>query len=413
VSVLSSSEAAGLQSGLVALRRRLHSYPEVGLELPQTQSTVLQALEGLPLEITLGTRCSSITAVLRGSSAGPAVLLRADMDALAMSELTGLPYASRHDGAMHACGHDLHTAMLVGAATLLAGRRHELGGDIVLMFQPGEEGHDGAAEMIRDGVLDAAGARAVAAYAIHVMSSRVPHGVFASRRGTVLGGGDVLAVTIRGRGGHGSAPHLARDPIPAACAIVGALQTLATNEVDPQDRSVLTIGSIHSGTASNIIPDRAVLEGSLRWFSEETRDSMRAGFARVCHGVAQAHGVEADPVVSEYAGATVNDDAEADFAAALAAQLFGGDRYLSLPRPLSASEDFSRVLESVPGAFILLGAAPAGTDHSTTADNHSPLATFDDSVLYDGARLYAELAVARLRRESGTPAVAAHAVGTV
>jgi Metal-dependent amidase/aminoacylase/carboxypeptidase len=129
--------------------------------------------------------------------------------------------------------------------------------------------------------------------------------------------------------------------------------------------------------------------------------------------VAQAHGVEADPVVSEYAGATVNDDAEADFAAALAAQLFGGDRYLSLPRPLSASEDFSRVLESVPGAFILLGAAPAGTDHSTTADNHSPLATFDDSVLYDGARLYAELAVARLRRESGTPAVAAHAVGTV
>lgn len=211
-----------------------------------------------------------------------------------------------------------------------------------------------------------------------------------------MAGGDILTVTVRGKGGHGSAPHLARDPIPAACSMVGALQALVPREVDPMDPAVLTVSSIHSGSASNIIPDQALIEGSLRWFSTEAREALRQGFMRVCHGVAQGYGVEVDPVVTEYARATVNHDSDVDLAVDLVSTLFGPERYHSLSQPLSAGEDFSRVLEAVPGAFVLLGAAEPGADLAALADNHSPFAVFDDSVLSDGARLYAELAMARL-----------------
>ncbi|WP_235947087.1 M20 metallopeptidase family protein [Nocardia terrae] len=388
-------ETHALHRDLVRLRRELHADPEVGLALPRTRRRVLDALAGLPLEVTRGRAIGSVTAVLRGARPGPAVLLRGDMDALPLTELTGLDYAS-DNGAMHACGHDLHTAMLVGAARLLCARRHELSGDVIFMFQPGEEGVDGAAKMIAEGVLDAAGSLPVAAFAIHVMSARFPHGVFTTRRGALMAGADLLSVTVHGSGGHGSAPHLARDPLPAAAAVVAALPGLLTRTVDPSGTAVLTIGEIHSGTAANILAERAELRGTLRWHDVRTRDALRSGFGDVCRSIAHAYGVTAHPEVREYLDVTANTPAEADFAAAVAADLHGPHRYRDLPQPLCAGEDFCRVLDHVPGAMILLGACPADLDPTQAHDNHSPYAVFDDAVLTDGALLYAELAARKL-----------------
>ncbi|WP_086673118.1 peptide-methionine (S)-S-oxide reductase MsrA [Streptomyces albovinaceus] len=233
-------DAHALAPDLTALRHALHREPELGLDLPRTQAKVLAALEGLGLEITLGTALSSVTAVLRGGRPGPAVLLRGDMDALPVQEETGLPYASVLDGRMHACGHDLHTTGLVGAARLLAARREELAGDVVFMFQPGEEGQGGAKIMIDEGVLDAAGERVVAAYALHVVSTGAPTGFAATRPGPMLAASDAVHVTVHGRGGHGSSPHSATDPVPAMCAMVTALQTLVTREIDIFDPAVVT-----------------------------------------------------------------------------------------------------------------------------------------------------------------------------
>ena len=213
-----TQDAAAIAGELTKLRHAIHAEPEVGLHLPMTQRKILDALEGLPLEITLGTALSSVTAVLRGGGgAGPAVLLRADMDALPVAERTGLDYASTIDGTMHACGHDLHSAMLVGAARLLSACQADLPGSVVFMFQPGEEGHGGAAYMIEEGVLDAAGERADAAYALHVASAELPFGVFSSREGPMMAAAEALDITVTGRGGHGSQPHHAADPIPVAC----------------------------------------------------------------------------------------------------------------------------------------------------------------------------------------------------
>jgi len=252
-------DAAAIAGDLAGLRRRIHRDPEIGLDLPRTQAKVLAALDGLPLEVTRGRALSSVTGVLRGARPGPTVLLRGDMDALPITERTGLPYASAVTGVMHACGHDLHTAMLVGAARLLSARQAELPGNVIFMFQPGEEGQGGAALMISEGLLDAAGGRPVAAYALHAASAQFPRGMFSTRPGPMMAAADILDVTVRGHGGHASQPHLAQDPIPAACEMVTALQTLVTRRFDVFDPVVITVGSFHAGTADNIVPDEALV----------------------------------------------------------------------------------------------------------------------------------------------------------
>ncbi|MEW9527768.1 M20 family metallopeptidase [Microbispora sp. NPDC049125] len=381
---------------LVELRRSLHREPEVGLHLPLTQEKVLAALDGLPLEITTGDRLSSVTAVLRGSRPGPAVLLRADMDALPVHEKTGVPYRSKVDGRMHACGHDLHTAMLAGAARLLAGRREELAGDVVFMFQPGEEGDEGAKIMIEEGVLDASGSRPVAAYGMHVFSTTIPRGLFLTRGGPVLAAADTLLVTVRGRGGHGSSPHRALDPIPAACEIVTAMQTHVTRTFDVFDPVVVTVGSFHAGTADNVIPDQARFETTIRTFSGTSRAKVRDGLVRLARGIGEAHGLSVDCEFGIGYPVTVNDGTEADFAAATVRETLGDDRFFPLPNPVTGSEDFSYVLEQVPGAFLVVGACPPDRDPASAAANHSAEAEFDDAILSDGATLFAELAVRRL-----------------
>jgi hippurate hydrolase len=389
-------DAVAISGELTELRRAIHREPEIGLELPRTQEKVLAALDGLPLEITTGRALSSVTAVLRGAGPGGTVLLRGDMDALPVTERAGLAYASQVNGAMHACGHDLHTAMLAGAARLLASRRAELAGNVIFMFQPGEEGGGGAQAMISEGVLDAAGSRPVAAFALHVASSLLPLGMCTARDGTMLAAADTLEITVHGRGGHGSQPHLAADPIPAACEIVTALQTLVTRRFNVFDPVVITVGSFHAGTASNVIPDRAELAVTVRSFSPGARAAVQDAALRLVRDVASAHGLSATAEFVDGYPVTVNDAEEVTFASRIVAGLFGSERFLRTPNPISGSEDFSYVLEQVPGAFIMLGACPPDADPATAPFNHSAEAVFDDAVLADGTTLLAELALRRL-----------------
>ena len=357
-----ADDTSGLRRDLVRLRRELHREPEVGLHLPRTQQRVLAALEGLPLEVSTGRSLSSVIALLRGRArGGPAVLLRADMDALPLTEQTGLDFAAR-SGRMHACGHDLHAAMLVGAARLLASRRDELAGDVVFMFQPGGEGYEGAQHMIDEGLLDAAGSPLVAAYGLHVLSAMLPYGVFATRPGPILAAVDVLSVTVRGQGGSASLPHLARDPIPAACEMVMALQTLVTRRFHVFDPVVLTVGLFQAGMWPHVVPNSAHFEASVRSFSPESNARIREESVRLCDGVASAHGLDAEVEWRTLYPVTVNDASEADFAATVIREAFGEERFQLSPHPLPASEDFSHVLDAVPGAFLFAGRLSAGDE---------------------------------------------------
>ncbi|HEY5981355.1 MAG TPA: M20 family metallopeptidase [Microlunatus sp.] len=378
---------------LIALRRRLHQIPEIGLELPETQAMVLDALTGLDLEVATGTAVSSVVAVLRGTApdrTGRVVLLRGDMDALPVVETSGEPFAATGE-AMHACGHDLHTAGLVGAARLLHQRRDELRGDVVFMFQPGEEGWDGAGAMIEQGVLDAAGRRADAAYGLHVFANMLPLGVVGSRPGPLMAASSGLYVTVRGAGGHGSRPHAAADPIVVAAEIVTALQTVVTRQFDLFDPVVITVGLFHGGTRRNIIPESATFEATVRTLSAAHLVAVEQASVRLCEQIAGAHGCRAEVRFEREYPETVNDADATAFALGVAAELFGPARVHPLANPVMGSEDFSRVLAEVPGCYLFVGACP-GDPHASPG-NHAPGARFDDSVLGDCSRLLAELAV--------------------
>jgi amidohydrolase len=391
-------DAAAIAAELIELRRSIHAEPEIGLDLPRTQRKVLDALAGLPVDVSVGDNLSSVTAVLRGGRPGPAVLLRADMDALPVTEQSGVEYASRLPGVMHACGHDLHTAMLAGAARLLAARRDELPGSVVFMFQPGEEGSGGARLMLEQGVLDVAGERPVAAYALHVASGLLPLGLVASRAGTLMAAADTLHVTVHGRGGHGSQPHHAADPVPVACEIVLALQTMVTRQFDVFDPVVLTVGSFHAGTADNVIPDEARLHATVRSFSPAARAAIQQAAPRLARDIATAHGLTVTADYEDGYPVTVNTGDEVGFAEQTVADVLGPGRFVTAPNPIPGAEDFSYVLNEVPGAYLMLGAVPADADPLTAPFNHSAHAVFDDAALPDGTALYAALALRRLAR---------------
>jgi hippurate hydrolase len=325
------------------------------------------------------------------------VLLRGDMDALPVTEESGEAFSSRHPGAMHACGHDLHTAGLVGAARLLCARRKELAGDVVFMFQPGEEGWDGAGHMIAEGVLAAAGRPVEAAYGLHVLSSLYPRGTFASRPGAFMAASGALLVRVVGAGGHGARPHNALDPVPVACEMVTALQTMVTRRFDAFEPVVVTVGTFHAGTRRNIIPDDATFEATLRAFAPATMERLREHAVRLCRDIAAAHGLRAEVTSDDEYPLTVNNPAEYEFVAATVREVFGEERFTEAANPFTGAEDFSRVLERVPGAYVFLGACPSD-DPAAAPTNHSPRAAFDDSVLSDGAALLAELAARRLER---------------
>jgi hippurate hydrolase len=296
---------------------------------------------------------------------------------------------------MHACGHDLHVACLVGAARILHELRDELAGDVVFMFQPGEEGPGGAEPMVREGLLEAAGRRVDAAYALHVYSSEHPLGTWFGRPGALMAASDEVAVRVVGAGGHGSQPFRAKDPIPVACEIVLALQTLVTRAFDVFDPVVITVGKFVGGTKDNIIPDEAVFEATVRSLSEEARAEVGRRIEQVAIGIAEAHGLAAEVTHLPGYPVTVNDPDEYAFAKATIVDLFGEDRYTHQRDPEMGSEDFSFVGQLVPSAYVNLSACPVA-DYEHAPDNHSPRADFDDSVLPDGAALLAELALRRL-----------------
>ncbi|WP_328592909.1 M20 metallopeptidase family protein [Tomitella fengzijianii] len=385
--------AAALSPRLIDLRRRLHAQPEIGLMLPNTQASVLAELDGLDLEVTLGERTTSIVAVLRGAHPGPTVLLRGDMDALPVVEDNDLPYRSTN-GAMHACGHDMHAAGLVGAAHLLSGRRRDLHGDVLFMFQPGEEGHGGARVMIEEGALEASGSLPVAAYAVHVGPG--VNGRFRTRSGPILGSSSVLSVTLTGSGGHGSRPHQGRDPVPALAETVLALQAMVTRRIDVLDPAVVSVTRVEASDAVNVLPERARLSATVRTFSTETLEVVEAESRRIAAGIAHAHGLDVEVDFERSYPVTVTDPAETQRALATITTMFGHGRVESTMTPRFGSEDFSFVLEQIPGSYILLGASPLHIDPATAAYSHSPDVLFDDALLADQSALLAKLAWDRL-----------------
>ena len=382
-------EGAKIAADLIALRRALHRDPEVGNDLPRTQARVLEALEGMPLEVTTGEALTSVVAVLRGSRPGPTVLLRGDMDGLPVREDNDLEYRSTN-GAMHACGHDLHTAGLVGAARLLSAHRDELPGNVVFLFQPGEEGPGGAEPMIAEGVLDAAGVRADAAFAVHVLPGR--RGVFTLRPGPAMAGSNILRVIFHGAGGHGSQPQTALDPVPPLVEFCQALQVMVTRRFSVFDPVVVAITNLSAGEALNVIPPSASMGAFVRTLSAQTTSDFPRHARTLAESVAAGFGCTAEVSWEPLYPPTVNDREQAHFALDTLSDTFGADRVVQAEDPLMGSEDFSFVLNEVPGAFYFLFATPEGIDPETAAMNHSPLVRFDDAVLADQAASLAALA---------------------
>ena len=393
--------AHDLLSDVVGLRRALHEWPEIGNDLPITREKVLEALDGLPLNVTLHETTSGIAALLDGGKPGPTVLLRGDMDALPLTEETGLDFTSRSDGAMHACGHDTHTSMLVGAAKLLSGQRADIAGRVLFMFQPGEEGNHGARFMLEEGLLDlpkrsdGSESPITGAFALHITSA-LPTGWLGCRGGPILAAADTLYITVKGRGGHASQPHRALDPIPIACEIVQALQTMITRRIDVFDPAVVTVGKIVAGTVNNIIPETAEIEGTIRAVSETTRRLVHDGIRRVAEGIASAHDAEVTVEVVDGYPVTVNDKSQADVVLGLAGELAGPDKTLRMPNPIMGAEDFSYVLQQIPGAMVFLGGTHADRNLATAPSNHSNRVVFDEEAMVTGTAMYAAMALNHL-----------------
>ena len=376
-------DSRAIADRIVSLRRAIHAEPELGLETPKTLAKVRAELADLPLEWREGPSCTGAVAVLNPGKAGRSVLLRGDMDALPMDELTGLDFASTVPGRMHACGHDTHTAMLAGAARVLAARADELAGEVRFMFQPGEEGFHGARFMLDDGLLDPL---PDAAFALHIMPN-APHGTIGGRAGTLLAAADMLDIAVRGRGGHASMPHDTRDPVPVACEIVMALQAMVTRRFDAAEAVVVTITQLDAGSAHNIVPDKALLRGTMRTLTPDKRAAVQADIRRVAENIAAAHDCTSEVTITEGFPPTINDPRAVDLAERVATGL--GGAFLRLEAPIMGAEDFSYVLAKVPGAMCFLGVAEEGADWKSCCSIHSSRMMVDESVLPRGTAFLA------------------------
>ena len=385
--------ARELQPRTVELRRDLHRHPELGNDLPRTQGAVLDAIGDLGLEVRTGRSVTSVVATLDTGRPGGTVLLRGDMDALPMPEDTDLDYASEVPGTMHACGHDAHTAMLASAARLLVDRADDLTGKLVFMFQPGEEGHHGAKHMLDEGLLE--GLHVTRAFAIH-QSPSIPSGMVATKPGPLMASADEFVVEVVGRGGHAAMPHHANDPVPVACEMVGAFQTMITRRVDVFDPAVVTVGSVRAGTTDNVIPETARLIGTIRAVSERTRGLVFAELERLATHIAMAHDMTATFRIDPGFPVTVNDADAAVWVAGVARDLVGADLVVDMPSPVMGAEDWSYVLQQVPGAMAFLGTCPPGIEFHEAAPNHSNRMVIDEDAMAVGVALHAAVALSEL-----------------
>ncbi|MCB2087784.1 MAG: M20 family metallopeptidase [Sphingomonadaceae bacterium] len=383
------ASARDLSGSIVSLRRAIHAEPELGLQTPKTMAKVRAALEGLPLEWREGPSTTGAVATLKGAKPGRRVLLRGDMDALPMPEHTGLDFASTIPGRMHACGHDTHTAMLAGAAKLLCGMQGELAGEVQFMFQPGEEGYHGARFMLEDGLIDP---MPDAAFALHIMPN-APHGLLGGRAGPLMAAADQFSITIKGKGGHASLPHETLDPVPAAAALVSALQTAVTRRFNAAEAVVLTVTQLQAGTAHNVIADSATLGGTIRSLSPENRARLKELLHEVSHGIAAAHGLSADVEVVEGFPVTICDARAVALGEAVVSEICGPGKWRSLPDPIMGAEDFAYVLEKVPGAMFFLGVAQEGEDWSQCCGIHNSRMMVDETALPHGTAVLAGCAL--------------------
>ncbi|MEL6877636.1 MAG: M20 family metallopeptidase [Pseudomonadota bacterium] len=390
--------ARALAPDIVSLRRAIHAEPELGLETPKTLAKVREALADIDLEWRVGTSCTGAVATLKGAkpaNEGRArVLLRGDMDALPMEEKTGLDFASTIPGRMHACGHDTHTAMLVGAARLLSAQRDNVAGKVDFMFQPGEEGYHGARFMLDDGLLGGNEERPLpdAAFALHIMPN-APFGVLGGRAGPLMAAADQFTITVKGQGGHASMPHDCADPVPAAAAIVGAVQAMVTRRFNAASAVVVTVTQIHTGTAHNVIPDDAMVAGTIRTLTAENRVKAHQLIDEVAANTAQAFGVTAECEIEHGFPVTLCDTRAVALGEKVARELGGEGAWRDLPNPIMGAEDFSYVLEKVPGAMFFLGVAPQGEDWSSCCAIHSPRMHVDENALPMGAATLAGCAL--------------------
>ena len=375
---------------LIAFRRDLHAHPELKFEESRTSDQVAAYLQALGLPLHRGMGGTGVVATLRGK--GPnaddpsrAIGLRADMDALPVQEINGFEYASTNPGRMHACGHDGHTTMLLGGATLLA-QRPDFDGTVHFIFQPGEEGGAGARLMMEDGLFDRFPMQAL--FALHNWPA-LPAGQMGVRVGPIMASANRFEIRIRGRGGHAAQPHTTVDPIPVACAIVGQLQTLVSRSVDPLDSAVLTVGKIESGTVENIIPDEAFIYGTCRTLSTETLNQLVEGIERISSHVAQAHRATAQVIIKPGYPTTVNHPREARFMAQVMGAMVGESNAHADVLPAMTSEDFGFMLERVPGSYGFIGNGPGG---KPGVNLHNAAYDFNDDILGLGASFWNRLA---------------------
>ena len=386
------AEAATYLETLQGIRRDLHQIPEFALDLPKTQERILGSIKGIG-EITLGKNLTSIALLIKGAHPGPTVLLRADMDALAVQEDTAEDFTSTN-GYMHACGHDLHMAMGIGAAHLIATHKDKLHGDVVVWFQPGEEGHDGAGVMLEEGAHLISGSKPIAAYGLHVFSAMLPNRVFASRPGTMMASAGDLIVKVTGSGGHGSSPWMANDPITPLVEVISGMQTFLNKKLNAFDPVIVNVGWLDAGDThtTNVIPETASFGATVRTFSREHFAKLRDVVPEFLAGVAKSYGVTIEHEFSNATKVLINDVDAVARVERVVKDTFGEQRYFDMPTPMAGGEDMASIIEEMGGAFIFLGAHKPGADFMTAAVNHSNKAEFDDTVLADGAALLAAMA---------------------
>jgi amidohydrolase len=373
------------------LRHRLHEIPELAYQEFKTAAMIRAELDRLGIPHIDGVPdAPTATIALIGDPTKPCIALRSDIDALPIAEQTGLPYASIHAGNMHACGHDGHTATLIGAAAILKSMAESLPVCVKCIWQPAEESGGGAERLVKAGVLDGRLLPKVRAiFGLHGWPG-LPVGTVATKSGPLLAATDAFSATFVGRGTHGAYPHFGIDPIVAACEAVLNLQQFVSRQVDPTEPAVITVGVIRGGTATNIIPDRAIIEGTVRTLTDSTRQSARAAIARRCESIAAAGGCKLELDWQSGYPATVNDPAMSDYVACIARQQFGEKRYIPVSRPSMGGEDFAYYLEKVPGCFFLVGVEPAGGKGYPPL--HSDRYDFPDAALAVGMRMFLALA---------------------
>ncbi|PZU86476.1 MAG: amidohydrolase [Shinella sp.] len=369
---------------VLATRHHLHQYPEIGLSEFDTSDYVVKQLEALGYEVHRGLAKTGVVATLRNGTSKKSIGIRADFDALPILEETGAAYASKNPGVMHACGHDGHTAMLLGAARILAERRN-FDGVIHLIFQPAEENFGGAKIMMDDGLFEKFPCDAV--FALH-NDPTIPFGKFALREGPIMAAVDECIITVNGRGGHGAEPQDTADPIVCGASIIMALQTIISRNIHPIDPSVITVGAFHAGAASNIIPERAEMKLSIRSFDPKVRDQLEDRIRTIAEGQAASYGMSVTLDYQRGYNATINHKAETDFIRALAVDFAGADRVYDMDRPTMGSEDFAYMLEERPGCYFFLGTQRTPNDPPL----HHPRYDFNDDILPVGTSFWVELA---------------------